>query len=350
VTDVWPEWGWRLVSTAVVVAAAYGIGHLIKLALDARLRPAAARTPADWDDALVRAITRRVPFWSLLVGAYLALPSWPLADEPHRIAVRVLSALGVLSVTIALATVASRLVVAYGPRASPGVPVSALSQNVARILILGIGTLVIVRSFGYDIWPILTALGVGGLAVALALQDPLSNLFAGIVVALATDVQIGDYVRLDSGAEGYVVDLTWRSTRLRQLAGNLVVVPNAKLAQAVVTNFSRPSNDMGIGVEVTLDPTVDLEHAERTALAVAGAVTARVAGAVATAPPSIRFQTFTDTGVRMAVGVRVQAFADQFLVKHELVKALHAAFAREGVSIAITTRPVAAAKGASSGV
>ncbi|HVT46256.1 MAG TPA: mechanosensitive ion channel family protein [Vicinamibacterales bacterium] len=337
----WPEWGWRLVSTAIVVAAAYGVGHLVKVILDARLRPLAARTPEDWDDALVRAITRRVPFWSLLVGIYLALPSWPLADEPHRIAVRILSGLGVLSVTMALASVASRLVAAYGPRASPGAPVSALSQNVVRIVILALGALVIIRSFGYDITPWLTALGVGGLAVALALQDPLSNLFAGIFIAIAADVRIGDYVRLDSGAEGYIADLTWRSTRLRQLGDNLVIVPNAKIAQAVVTNFSRPSRDMGIGVEVTLDPTVDLDVAEKTALRVAGEVMSSVAGGVPAAEPSVRFQTFTDTGVRMAVGVRVRAFADQFLVKHELVKHLHAAFTREGVSIAVTTRPVA---------
>jgi small-conductance mechanosensitive channel len=345
VIHAWPEWGWRLVIAAVVVAVAYGIGHLIKVVLDARLRPIAARTPEDWDDALVRAITRRVPFWSLLVGIYLALPFWPLATEPHQIIVRVLSGLGVLSVTMALATVASRLVVAYGPRATPGAPVSALSQNVVRIVILTLGALVIIKSFGYDITPWLTALGVGGLAVALALQDPLSNLFAGIFVAIAADVRIGDYVRLDSGAEGYIADLTWRSTRLRQLAGNLVVVPNAKLAQAIVTNFSRPASDMGIGVDVTLDPTVDLDVAEKTALAVAADVVARVTGGVPTAEPSVRFQTFTDTGVRMSVGVRVQAFADQFLVKHELVKRLHAAFAREGVSIAITTRPVAPKSG-----
>ena len=148
-------------------------------------------------------------------------------------------------------------------------------------------------------------------------------------------MRIGDYIRLDSGVEGHVIDFHWRSTRLRQLAGNLVVVPNAKLAQAVVTNFSLPASDMGIGLEFTVDLASNLAEVERVALEVASEVQRQVAGAVASADPFVRYQGFADTGIRCAIGLRVRDFVDQPAVKHEFVKRLQARFAREGIVLAI---------------
>ena len=325
-------WVASLVATGLTIGLAYGMGHLFNGLIMRRLARATRRTRDEWDDIVVAELKRRIPFWSLLIGGQLSLQYWHIT---HPLAARVLPALGVASVTLAVAAVASRLIVIYGPRASPGVPVSGITHTIVRILVTTLGVLVIIRSFGYDITPMLTALGVGGLAVALALQEPLSNLFAGIFTALAGQVRIGDYVRVDPGVEGHVVDFNWRSTRLRQLAGNLVVVPNAKLAQAVVTNYSFPSADMGISVEFTVDPTFDLARVEQVALGVAVEVQRESGGAVTSAEPSLRFLAFTDTGVRCAIGLRVRDFVDQFAVRHDVIKRLHARFAAEGILFAI---------------
>ncbi len=333
-------WVAALVATIVIIAAAYLAGHLINGLAIRRLAQAAARTREEWDDIIVAELKRRIPFWSLLIGGQLSLFYWNI---PPSVATRVLPALGVASVTLATASVVSRLVAIYGPRTSPGLPASGLTNTIVRIVITLLGVLVIIRSFGYDLTPMLTALGVGGLAVALALQEPLSNLFAGIFTAVAGQVRIGDYIRIDPNIEGHVIDFNWRATRLRQLAGNLIVVPNSKLAQAVVTNFSFPSTDMGIGVEFTLDAGGDLAEIERVILEVASEVQRTVAGAVATAEPSLRYQGFTDTGVKCSVGLRVRDFVDQFAVRHELVKRLQARFAREGIVLAIPSMRVAAA-------
>jgi small-conductance mechanosensitive channel len=327
-----PTWGAELVWTTVIVAAAYAAGHLLNAVIGSRLAGLmTARSPESWEHALIAEIRRRIPFWSLLVGIYLSIPHWHLNLDASVLAARIVSALGVASVTIALSSVATRLVVAYGPRAAPAVPVSGLTQNIVRIVVIILGLLVIAGSFGYDIRPMLTALGVGGLAVALAVQEPLSNLFAGLFVALAGQIRIGDYIRLDSGAEGYVIDFNWRSARLRQLSDNIVVVPNSKLAQAIVTNYSLPGTELGIGVDLTVDWSSDLDRVERIARAAASDVVKEVTGTIPAAIPSVRFQSFTDTGIRVSIGLRVRGFADQFLVKHELVKRLHAALAREGI-------------------
>ncbi|MEO7193039.1 MAG: mechanosensitive ion channel family protein [Vicinamibacterales bacterium] len=333
----WPAWATQLLFSLLTVAGAYLVGQAIRAVALPRLGRLAARTSMVNDEVLVRELRRRVPLWSLLVGLYLSLDFWHLTRIHEDAAVRMLSAVGVASVTFALAAIATRVVVSYGPR-SP-VPVSGLTQNVVRIVIVGLGILVIVRSFGYDITAALTVLGVGGLAVALALQDPLSNFFAGLSVSLAGNIRIGDYIRLDSGAEGYLLDFNWRSTRLRQLAGNIVEVPNSKLAQAIVTNFTLPVPEMGIGVDVTVSYANDLAVVERLAIEVATEVIKDVPGGVLTAAPAVRFNGFTDTGVKFSVGARVQGFVDQFIVKHELIKRLHARFAAAGVAMPDVRKP-----------
>src|SRR5262245_23401672 len=175
----WPEWAARLFWTVVAVGGAYGAGYLLRWLIGPWLKRLTSRTPGDWDEVLVAEVKRRAPFWSLLLGAYLALPYWHL--EPHRYdqIVNLLSAFAVASVTFAVAAVVTRIVAAHGLRSAPNAPVSALTQNVVRTIIIVLGALVIAKLF-IDITPYLTALGVGGLAVALAVQDPLSNFFAGI--------------------------------------------------------------------------------------------------------------------------------------------------------------------------
>lgn len=328
----WPEWGADAFWSAVIILTAYAVAHLLRRVVGVRLSRLAAASASRWDDLILEVLRRRVGLWSLLVGIYLSLQRWPLPVEMHMQIVRVLSAIGVASVTFALATLATQVVISYGSRAS--VVVTGLTQNVVRIVVITIGALVIVRSFGYDIMPMLTVLGVGGLAVALALQEPLANLFAGLFVSFAGQIRVGDYVRLDNGAEGVVIDFNWRSTRLRQLAGNLIEVPNAKLSQAVVTNFSLPTAEMGTGVDLVVGVDADLAAVQRVAFEVATSVAAEVKGVVRGAVPSVQFKELTDTGIKFSVGLRVREFTDQFNVKHELLKRLQTRFIAEGIPLA----------------
>jgi small-conductance mechanosensitive channel len=177
--------------------------------------------------------------------------------------------------------------------------------------------------------------------VALALQEPLANFFAGLFLTLGGQIRPGDYIRLDSGQEGYVADFSWRSTRLRMLPNNLVVVPNAKLAQAIVTNHHLPSKDLAVLVEVGVDYASDLPQVERVVAAVGRQVMADVAGGVPGFEPFIRYHTFADSSVNFTVILRAAEFVDQYLIKHEFIKRLHAAFMREGIVIPYPTRTIA---------
>jgi small-conductance mechanosensitive channel len=341
VFDGMPWWVMRLVWTATTVAIAYLVGHGLRAFVLAKISHFAGWTSGAWDDILIQELRRRALFWSLLVGLWLSLGHWELRPDVRGLAIKILIAVAGASITFMAAAVANRLMVAYSARVMPGLPVSGLTQNVARIVVILVGALVILDGLGLNIAPMLTALGVGGLAVALALQDPLSNLFAGLAISLAGQIRIGDYVKLDTGQEGFVVDFDWRSTRIRMLANNLVVVPNAALSKAIVTNYSLPEADLAVIVQVSVDYGSDLGLVERVTIEVAREVMQQVPGGVPSFEPFIRFHTFADSGINFSVILRGQQFVDQYLVMHEFVKRLQARYQREGISIPFPIRAIA---------
>jgi small-conductance mechanosensitive channel len=331
----------RLAWTMATLAGSWTVGRLLGAVLVARAsRPTAGGSRLVIESAL-RIVRTRLPRWSLLVGAWVAAGYWPLTAEAQLLVARTAFVLGATSVTLALATLASQSVEAYGALLAPALPVSSLTRNVAWTAIAVLGLLMILNGLGLSITPMLTALGVGGLALALALQEPLANFFAGLFITLAGQIRVGDYVKLDSGQEGYIVDFSWRSTRLRMLANNLVVVPNAKLAQAIVVNHHLPSQDLAVLVDVGVDYSSDLAHVERVVTEVGREVMQSVAGGVADFEPFVRYHTFGESSIDFTVILRAREFVDQYLIKHEFVKRLHARFTAEGIAIPFPIRTIA---------
>lgn len=337
----WSTWGAPLAWTLVTLAASWAIGHLLGAVVMSRVPRWVPETRLALVHSSARIVRKRLPRWCLLVGAWMAAGYWPLTAEGDLLVGRVVFVLGAVSVTLAVATIASQSVDAYGAIIAPALPVSSLTRNMAWALIAVLGLLVILNGLGLSITPMLTALGVGGLAVALALQEPLANFFAGLFMTLAGQIRVGDYVKLDSGQEGYVVDFSWRSTRLRMLANNLVVVPNSKLAQAILINHHLPSQDLAVLVEVGVDYSSDLRHVEQVVTEVGRSVMLEVPGGVPDFEPFIRYHTFADSSINFTVILRAREFVDQYLLKHEFIKQLHARFDEEGIVIPFPIRTIA---------
>jgi small-conductance mechanosensitive channel len=333
-------WIGPLVWTLGIVLLSWGIGRTLRAIVMWRVkRPSADRRPI-WGASVGQLIARRIPLLAVLIGLWVASGRWPLTAEARVVVESMLFVLGASSVTFTAAAVATHIVDSYSAVIAPALPVNSLTRNVAWALVATLGMLVILNGLGLSIAPMLAALGVGGLAVALALQEPLANFFAGVFIMLAGQIRVGDYIKLDSGYEGYVADLSWRSTRLRMLPNNLVLVPNAKLAQAIVVNHDLPSPDLAVLVEVGVDYASDLKRVERVVMEVGRDVMTEVPGAVPEFQPFVRYHTYAESSVDFTVILRARQFVDQYLVKHEFIKRLHERFNEEGIVIPFPIRTI----------
>jgi small-conductance mechanosensitive channel len=203
-----------------------------------------------------------------------------------------------------------------------------------------IGAMVILSQLGVAITPVLTALGVGSLAVALALQPTLANMFAGIYIAVARQIRIGDFVELESGQSGFVTDIGWRTTLIRELPNNMIIIPNSKLAEIIVKNYALPDSELATLVDVGVSYASDLEKVERIVIETARATLREVEGAVPDFEPFIRYNAFADSSVNFTVVLRAKTVSDRVPLRHEFVKRLHRAFAQHGIEIPFPQRVV----------
>ncbi len=243
-----------------------------------------------------------------------------------------------LIATVFLARLVGRFVREQTLGFSNELPTTSLVENVVKGLVYLVGILVVLQTLDISVTPVLTALGVGGLAVALALQDTLGNLFAGIQIIATRKIQPGQFIQLEGGQEGYVTDITWRDTTIHTLPNHMVIIPNAKLAASIVTNSYLPSMEIGTRVEVGVHYDSDLEHVERVAFEIAADVLKTFPGAVTEFEPAIRFREFADSSINMAIIFRAKEWADQFALQHEMIKALHKGFRKEGIAIPFPIR------------
>jgi small-conductance mechanosensitive channel len=279
--------------------------------------------------------------WSLILGIYYATEWLELPERSTRLIERTLLILVIISLTMMASRLAGNLVRHFGERAQGARPVTTLTQNLAQLFVVLMGSLILLYHFGVSITPILTAFGVGGLAVALALQDTLSNLFAGFYISVAGQVRLGDYIKLNTGEEGYVTDISWRSTTIRALANNLIIIPNSKLAQAIVTNYYLPERRVSMGIAVSVSYDTDPDLVERVLLEEAQRAAGTVAGLLAEPAPSVQLiPGFGDSALKFTLGCYVAEFADQYPAQHELRKRILKRFRAEGIQMPYPTQTV----------
>ena len=329
----------------VVPVAFVGLGTLAGLVLQrlvvARLRKAAARTAWKGDDVIVESLGKMPLAWCVGAGLYAAARTFPMTPEHVSLVDKVLVSAAILSATIVLSRVVAGLVRIRTERTGGNLAAAtALVTTIVRVLVIVTGLLVLFQTLGIEITPVLTTLGIGGLAVALALQDTLANLFAGLYVVLSRRTRKGDYIKLDTGEEGYVTEITWRDTSVLKLSNDLVVIPNKNLASAIVTNFDQPDPETAVLMQVAVAYDSDLAQVEHVTVEVARGVLKEVPGGVASFEPFIRYHTFGDSGIGFTVILRAKRLVEQHLLKHEFVKRLHARYAEDGIRIPFPTRTV----------
>ena len=330
----------KLLLPLIIVVAGFLTGIIFEKIILGEIKRISAKAKWISDDIFIKALRGTAIVLFLVAGIYLALETIELSPDLLNFIHKVLLVLVIFFVTVVLSRISVGFVNVYSKRVGGAFISTSMFTNITRILVLIIGILIILQYLGISIAPILTALGVGGLAVALALQDTLSNLFAGIHVIASGQLKPGHYLRLSSGEEGYVTDITWRYTTIRSLQNNTIIVPNSKLASAIVTNFNIPDEDILTSIEVGVSYDSDLDKVERVTIEVAREVMKDIRVGVPDFEHVITYKKFADSSINFDVYLHVKEFVDQYTVKHEFIKRLHKRYREEGIDIPFPVRTV----------
>ena len=322
----------------LLIAGGLLVGFLAERFLRPALGRVAARTPFRGDDLLVDASKGLLWFWIALGGVLAAAPDMAL-DPSFAAGLKTFGLIAyVASATLFAARLAAGAVSSLARRgllASTSILIAG-----ARWAVFILGSLFLLQILGISIAPVLTFLGVGGLAIGLALKDTLSNFFAGIQILTAGNVGTGDFVKLESGAEGTIADIQWRVTILRGRGNTLVVVPNAKMAESILTNSSRPDPEITVSVPFAVGYGSDLTRIERIAAEVGRDVSQSVSGAVASAEPVVRFASLGESAVEAILILRAKEPLAEGVVRHAAVKRLDERLRAEGIAPPYPVRSV----------
>lgn len=325
---------------SLIILVSILAGITLSQLLFTKLRSIANRASGEYYPLILRAFHGIPTLWGLLAGGYVAVHIITIPAAGLHILEVLFQVILIFSLTIMGARIVSGCLSQQVQKTAGTFASTSILVNTIEIVVYITGFLIMLQSFGISITPLLTALGVGGLAVALALQDTLSNLFSGISILLSRQTKIGDFIKLSTGEEGFVEDLNWRSTTIRQLANNMVVVPNHIIATSIITNYAMPDTECSMSVAVGVSYDSDLDYVEKTTIEVAKEVLRDTDGAVKDFEPRIRYNAFGESSIQFNVILRIKNVVDQHLIRHEFIKRLHVRYREEGIKIPFPVRTV----------
>ncbi len=212
--------------------------------------------------------------------------------------------------------------------------------GITRGLVMGLGLLMILGTLGISITPIIASLGITSLAVALALQPTLGNFFSGVQLVVDKPIRVGDFIELESGEQGFVEKIGWRSTWIRMLPNNTIIMPNSVLSESKLINYFYPTPELSVPVDVGVHYSSDLEHVERVTLEVARQVLREHEWGVSDYETFVVYHTFDSSSINFTVMLRAEEYYKRFWVKSAFIKALHRRYADEGIVIPFPIRAI----------
>ena len=327
-----------LIASLILITGIF-LGILFDRIILVKLKAVAQRTKWTGDEIIIHAMKGMVVIWFTLASGYYALRYLPLSEFWSNHARKGLLIITIFTFTVFISKIIAGFVKINTSKISQRVPVTSIFTTVTHVFIYTLGLLIILESLGISVTPILTALGVGGIAVALALQDTLTNLFAGFHILASKSIRPGDYIKLQSGEEGYITDIEWRVTTIKA-GDHFVIIPNSKIATAVVLNYYLPEQKIILKIAVSVSYTSDLKKVEEVTLKAATEIISEIDGCSMEDEPLIRFTDFGDNGILFNVILKVNEYDLQFKIRSEFIKRLHERYKENGIEIAYPTRNI----------
>ncbi len=332
---------------AIIVIVAFVLAYVVLFILDKLGDIAFSKTKTTIDDKIIAAIRRPLKIMFIVGGLYYALMYVNMTGDVFGITVpQIFYILSVFSVSYLIVNILGAVFawymeeVAIKTHTKMDESMLPLINKFIIIIVYVIAIVMILGNLGVEITPLIASLGIGGLAIALALQDTLSNLFSGIYMGVDKPIKKGDFIELENGFKGEVDEIGWRSTRIRQLGNNYVILPNSKLADSIITNYNDPQPQLSVIVNCGVAYGSDLEKVEKVTIETAKNVYKTTEGAVKDHEPFIRYNEFGDSGINFSVIMRAEKYVNRYLMIHNFMKELMKAYRKNGIEIPFPQRDV----------
>ena len=286
-------------------------------------------------------LSRLINLSILYVACKHILISIPFPDNWEKYSSFLLLIFAVLGVTSIFVKIAQNLISYSADRNNDPSRASSILKNFCSIIIWIIGILILLNSAGIPITPLVTALGVGGLAVALALQDPMSNLFAGLQILMSQQIRPGDFIQISSGESGTIKDISWRTTVIQTSGEDIIIIPNNKISTSMVTNKSWLHSTSYFSIIIQISYDSDLSKVKQVALEAA----IEVAKAVGSDPKLandvlVRYDSFGGFGINLKIIMKCTTPLEIGKITDALVEKVHKRFREENIEIPYPTQKV----------
>ena len=344
----WLALSQKLVVPACIMIVALFVGIMLNRMLTQKLDRHMESSDSEIMGIFFRAVKGVPIYLSIVMGLYWSVTTSDMPAGIEKIFSYVLFTMIVFSITrVCERTLSGFLRMKFSNKID--MTQSTLLDTIFRAAIYASGALIVLDYFNISIAPIMAAMGFGSVAIAMGVKEPLENIATGLLIMVSKQIRVNDYIKLSTGDEGKVVDVNWRFiTIMPPHESNVVVIPNKVIANAVTTNFSQPRDDIMLVVPIGVGYESDLEQVERVTVEIARELQIKIDGYEPQfdsdgidrnkLAPAVRYQKFNDSSIDFNAVMHVQTFTNQYLLKHEFIKAITKRYREEGINIPFPIR------------
>ncbi len=323
------------------ILGAFFISVIVKYVLKNFVSKLTKKTKSNFDDFILKTIMRPTYVFLFLLGFYFGFRH--VFPEYILWANNVLFVVSVLFITYTISQILVKVITDWMKVKKGYEKTPRLINGIITIILYSVAVLMILNYFNVSITPLIATLGIGGLAIGLALQSTLANLFAGIHLISDRPINVGDFVEIGE-VRGFVQDIGWRSTKIRTYGNNIYIMSNSKLADSTIHNMSLNDPESSLVVNCGVGYGMNLEKVEKITLKVAKKIQDKSEGTIKDYNPIMRYTDFGDSNINFFVILRLQDYTDLSSVRHAFIKELKKEYDKNKIDISWPVRKVVMSK------
>ena len=345
--EIFIIWAKELLGAMLILTSVWLVGQCLCWGLYKWGQRLTALTKTQLDDRILQRANVHVSRFVTILGLYLAMHSLPLSDKIVIVLSNLLYIALVIAFFVLIYQILDELLQWYIAKrhgeldALLSRQMLPVAEKLVILTLSGMALIVILKYFNYDVFSLVTAMGIGSLALGMAAKDTLAQMISGFTLMMDRPFRIGDRIRLSGGQSGDVQDIGLRSTKIRTMDNELLIIPNSDLCNSILVNQAFPDVRVKGRVNIGVAYGSDVEKVKNILKATAS----ELEGVLSDPPPNAYFVAFGDSSLDMSLFFWVESYEKLFVVTDKLNTLILRRFDENGIDIPFPTRTVITEKG-----